>query len=156
MQYWSSYKVTSFWREAPADNTGSGQSQFTTLKLRSLALVPSSGQKALLQTPLMAASLTRLFPPRRCALVRDSWPFRAALRALKRIRSRDCVRTSCPQTLAGLCPSGSPWGENIAREMSYLCDRRCTRHRLRRNDNAWLRLERSAPIRVVNRSGSGR
>lgn len=33
---------------------------------------------------------------------------------------------------------------------------RYTRHRLRRSDNAWLRLERSAPIRVVSRSGSGR
>ena len=43
MQYWSAYKVTPFWREAPADNIESGQSQFAPPKLRSLALVPSSG-----------------------------------------------------------------------------------------------------------------
>lgn len=57
--------------------------------------------------------------------VRDSRPFRAALRALKGIRSRDCDRTSRPQTLAGLCPSDSPRGENIARESQCQRERQC-------------------------------
>ena len=59
----------------------SGQSQFAPLKLRSLALVSSSGAQSAPPNSIYGSLTTRLFPPRRCALVRDSWPFR--LRAVR-------------------------------------------------------------------------
>lgn len=64
-------------------------------------------------------------------------------------------------TSAGVNPAGSVPGVQEAAVPAAGADSvgipLCyTRHRLRRSDNAWLRLERSAPIRVVSRSGSGR
>ncbi len=64
-------------------------------------------------------------------------------------------------TSAGVNPAGSVEGVQEAAVPAAGADSvgiplRYTRHRLRRSDNAWLRLERSAPIRVVSRSGSGR
>ena len=90
----------------------SGQSQFAPLKLRSLALVSSSEAPAATSIYTCASSTARLFLPRPRAPVTDSRSFRGALRALQEIRSRDCDRTSRPQTLAGQSPSGSPRGEH--------------------------------------------
>ena len=66
-----------------------------------------------------------------------------------------------PPYAAGVNPAGSVEGVQEAAVPAAGADSvgiplRYTRHRLRRSDNAWLRLERSAPIRVVSRSGSGR
>ena len=130
---------------------GSGQSQFATLKLRSLALVPSSGAlprpyelhlwqlhcetlpaaprrsgqrlatvprpgfagpyaKGITringvpipaEVPLSGQPSADLSPPGRCA------PFPP----IREKRSRDCDRTSRPQTLAGLSPT-APRGHN--------------------------------------------
>ena len=55
----------------------SGQSQFAPLKLRSLALVPSSGAQSAPSNSTNGSFTVRLFLPRRCAPVRDSRPFRA-------------------------------------------------------------------------------
>ena len=101
----------------------SGQSQFAPLKLRSLALVSSSGAQSAPSNYTCASSTARLFLPRPGAPVTDSRSFRGALRALQEIRSRDCDRTSRPQTLAGQPPSGSR-GESInARESQCRRDR---------------------------------
>ena len=70
-------KVKHFYRYGPADDMGSGQSQFATLKLRSLALVPSSGARCAPANSTSGSSTTRLFPPGYAAPVRDSRPFRA-------------------------------------------------------------------------------
>lgn len=64
-------------------------------------------------------------------------------------------------TSAGVNPAGSVPGSQEAAVPAAGADSvgiplRSTRHRLRRSDSAWLRLERSAPIRAVSRSGSGR
>ena len=62
----------------------SGQSQFATLKLRSLALVPSSGARCATTNSTYGSSTARLFPPRHGALVRDLRPFRSiAIIAIK-------------------------------------------------------------------------
>ena len=62
----------------------SGQSQFATLKLRSLALVPSSGALPRPPNSTPGSSTARLFPPRHGALVRDLRPFRSiAIIAIK-------------------------------------------------------------------------
>lgn len=55
----------------------SGQSQFAPLKLRSLALVPSSGAQSAPSNSTPGSSTVRLFLPRRSAPVRDSRSFRA-------------------------------------------------------------------------------
>lgn len=55
----------------------SGQSQFAPLKLRSLALVTSSGAQSAPPNFTYGSSTVRLFLPRRGAPVRDSRPFRA-------------------------------------------------------------------------------
>jgi len=60
-----------------------GQSQFATLKFRSLALVPSSGAQSAPPNSTCASSTARLFLPGYAAPVRDSRSFRGALRALK-------------------------------------------------------------------------
>ena len=83
MQYWSAYKVTPFWREAPADNIESGQSQFATLKLRSLALVPSSGARCAPPNSTYGSSTARLFPPRRALRSETCGRSAPALRAIK-------------------------------------------------------------------------
>ena len=57
-----------------------------------------------------------------------------------------------PQSLPGSQEAGVP----PAGADSVGIPLRSTRHRLRRSDSARLRLERSAPIRAVCRSGSGR
>lgn len=57
-----------------------------------------------------------------------------------------------PQSLPGSQEAGVP----PAGADSVGIPLRSTRHRLRRSDSARLRLERSAPIRAVSRSGSGR
>ena len=106
-----------------ADQDKSGQSQFAPLKLRSLALVPSSGAQSAPPNSTSGSSTARLFPPRQGSPVTDSRSFRAALRALKEIRSRDCVRASRPQTLAGSSPR-PPRAMN-AREALYRRDRPC-------------------------------
>ena len=106
-----------------ADQDKSGQSQFAPLKLRSLALVPSSGAQSAPTNSTYGSSTARLFLPRQSAPVTDSRPFRAALRALKEIRSRDCDRASRPQTLAGSSPR-PPRAMN-AREALYRHDRSC-------------------------------
>ena len=64
-------------------------------------------------------------------------------------------------TSAGVNPAGSVPGVQEAAVPAAGADSvgiplRYPRHRLRRSDNAWLRLERSASIRAVSRSGSGR
>ena len=64
-------------------------------------------------------------------------------------------------TSAGVNPAGSVPGSQEAAVPAAGADSvgislRSTRHRLRRSDSARLRLERSAPIRAVSRSGSGR
>ena len=64
-------------------------------------------------------------------------------------------------TSAGVNPAGSVPGVQEAGVPPAGADSvgiplRYTRHRLRRSDSAWLRLERSTRIRVVSRSGSGR
>ena len=64
-------------------------------------------------------------------------------------------------TSAGVNPAGSVPGVQEAAVPAAGADSvgiplRSTRHRLRRSDSARLRLERSASIRVVSRSGSGR
>ena len=55
----------------------SGQSQFAPLKLRSLALVPSSGAQSAPTNSTYGSSTVRLVLPRQGAPVRDSRPFRA-------------------------------------------------------------------------------
>lgn len=62
-------------RSAPVTGE-SGQSQFAPLKLRSLALVPSSGAQCAPTNSTYGSSTVRLFLPRRSAPVRDSRPFR--------------------------------------------------------------------------------
>ena len=64
-------------------------------------------------------------------------------------------------TSAGVNPAGSVPGVQEAAVPAAGADSvgiplRYTRHRLRRSDSARLRLERSASIRAVSRSGSGR
>lgn len=64
-------------------------------------------------------------------------------------------------TSAGVNPAGSVPGVQEAAVPAAGADSvgiplRSTCHRLRRSDSAWLRLERSASIRAVSRSGSGR
>lgn len=56
-----------------------GQSQFATLKFRSLALVPSSGAQSAPPNSTCASSTARLFFPGYAAPVRDSRSFRGAL-----------------------------------------------------------------------------
>ena len=56
---------------------GSGQSQFAPLKLRSLALVPSSGAQSAPSNSTYGSSTARLFFPRQSAPVTDSRLFRA-------------------------------------------------------------------------------
>ena len=63
-------------RSAPVQDE-SGQSQFAALKLRSLALVPSSGAQSAPVNSTPGSSTASLFPPRQGALVRDLRPFRA-------------------------------------------------------------------------------
>ena len=63
-------------RSAPVTRE-SGQSQFAPLKLRSLALVPSSGAQSAPTNSTYGSSTVRLFLPRRSAPVRDSRSFRA-------------------------------------------------------------------------------
>ena len=101
----------------------SGQSQFAPLKLRSLALVPSSGALARPYELHLWQLHCKTLPSAPGAPVRDLRPFRAALRALKEIRSRDCARASRPQTLAGSSPR-PPRAMN-AREALYRRDRPC-------------------------------
>ena len=70
----------------------SGQSQFAALKLRSLALVTPSRTQSATPNSTYGSSTAKLFIPRRTSRI-------------KGIRSRDCDRTSRPQTLAGLSPT---------------------------------------------------
>ena len=53
-----------------------GQSQFAPLKLRSLALVPSSGARCAPANSSHGRSTARFFPPRYGALVRNLRPLR--------------------------------------------------------------------------------
>ncbi len=55
----------------------SGQSQFAPLKLRSLALVPSSGAQSAPTNSTYGSSTARIFPPGSATPVRYSRPFRA-------------------------------------------------------------------------------
>ena len=106
-----------------ADQDKSGQSQFAPLKLRSLALVPSSGALPRPSELHLWQLHCKTLPSAPGAPVRDLRTFRAALRALKEIRSRDCARASRPQTLAGSSPR-PPRAMN-AREALYRRDRPC-------------------------------
>lgn len=63
-------------RSAPVTGE-SGHSQFAPLKLRSLALVPTSGAQSAPTNSTCGSSTVRLFLPHRSAPVRDSRPFRA-------------------------------------------------------------------------------
>ena len=83
-------KVKQFCRYALADDMESGQSQFAPLKLRSLALVPSSGARCAPPNSTPASSAVRLFPTRRSASVIDS-------RALRGPASPVCMRPSVDQ-----------------------------------------------------------
>ena len=116
------FQADIFGRSA-SDQDKSGQSQFAPLKLRSLALVPSSGARSAPSNSTYGSSTARLFPPRQSTPVTDSRSFRAALRALKEIRSRDCARASRPQTLA--CSSPRPPRAMNAREALCRRDRPC-------------------------------
>ena len=94
---------------------GSGQSQFATLKLRSLALVPSSGAQSVPSNSTPGSSTARLFPPGYAAPVRDSRPFRAPASPVHMrppSASRDVVPApgtvpSSGQPAAGLSPPGA-------------------------------------------------
>ena len=69
-------KVKHFCQYALAGGMECGQSQFATLKLRSLALVPSSGARCAPANSTHGSSTARFFPPRHGALVRDLRPLR--------------------------------------------------------------------------------
>ena len=61
----------------------SGQSQFAALKLRSLALVPSSGARCAPTNSTYGSSTARLFPPRRALRSETRGRSAPALRAIK-------------------------------------------------------------------------
>ena len=92
----------------------SGQSQFAPLKLRSLALVPSSGAQSAPSNSTDGSFTVRLFLPRQCAPVRDSRSFRAPaspvlMRGVSDGRSVLPVPGIVPvsgQPAAGLSPPG--------------------------------------------------
>ena len=92
-----------------------GQSQFAPLKLRSLALVPSSGARCAPANSTYGSSTARLFLPRQGAPVTDSRPFRAPappadMRLSSARRSGIPATRSVPtsgQPAAGLSPPGA-------------------------------------------------
>ena len=95
-------------------NKGSGQSQFAPLKLRSLALVPSSGARCAPANSTSGSSTARLFLPHQGAPVTDSRPFRAPASPAD-MRPSSANRDSIPvpgsvptsgQPAAGLSPPG--------------------------------------------------
>ena len=100
-------------RSAPVQDE-SGQSQFASLKLRSLALVPSSGAQSAPSNSTPGNSTVRLFLPRRCAPVRDSRSFRAPaspvpVRGVSDGRDVQLMPGTVPvsgQPAAGLSPPG--------------------------------------------------
>ena len=92
----------------------SGQSQFAPLKLRSLALVPSSGARCAPTNSTPASSAVRLFPTRRSAPVIDSRALRGpaspvgmqtSVHQRKEVRTQAAVQSS-GQPSAGLSPPG--------------------------------------------------
>ena len=101
-------------RSAPVQDE-SGQSQFASLKLRSLALVPSSGAQSAPSNSTPGNSTVRLFLPRRCAPVRDSRSFRAPaspvpVRGVSDGRDVQLMPGTVPvsgQPAAGLSPPGA-------------------------------------------------
>ena len=92
----------------------SGQSQFAPLRLRSLALVTSSGAQSAPSNSTYGSSTVRLFLPRRSAPVRDSRPFRAPappvlMRGVSNERNVLPMPRAVPvsgQPAAGLFPPG--------------------------------------------------
>ena len=92
----------------------SGQSQFAPLKLRSLALVTSSGHYRAPSNSTNGSFTVRLFLPRQGAPVRDSRPFRAPappvlMRGVSDGRNVLPVSGTVPlsgQPAAGLSPPG--------------------------------------------------
>lgn len=100
-------------RSAPVTRE-SGQSQFAPPKLRSLALVPSSGAQSAPTNSTYGSSTVRLFLPRRSAPVRDSRSFRAPappvlMRGVSDGRNVLLVSGTVPlsgQPAAGLSPPG--------------------------------------------------
>ena len=104
----------------------------------------------------------------RCWVVpgRDSSSSASSVRRVPSLHSAVSLRLGYTwplflHTSAGVKPAGSVPGVQEAAVPAAGADSvgiplRYTRHRLRRSDSAWLRLERSIPIRAVSRSGSGR
>ena len=101
-------------RSAPVTGE-SGQSQFAPLKLRSLALVPSSGAQSAPTNSTYGSSTARLFLPHQGAPVTDSRSFRAPaspadMRPSSANRDNIPVPGTVPssgQPAAGLSPPGA-------------------------------------------------
>ena len=105
----------------------SGQSQFAPLKLRSLALVPSSGARCAPPNSTSGSSTARLFPPRQGAPVTDSRPFRApASQAEMRLLSSRRDGVSWLQTDCGISSMIQAISPHIHR-LSTLYDGSCHR-----------------------------
>ena len=113
-----------FGRSAP-DQEESGQSQFAPLKLRSLALVPSSGALSRPYELHLWQLHCETLPaaPRRSGQRLAAVPRRAS--RIKGIRSRDCARQAGHRLLLASAPPAPHRGENIARETASRRERKC-------------------------------
>ena len=117
-------RADSFGRSAP-DQEESGQSQFAPLKLRSLALVPSSGALSRPYELHLWQLHCETLPaaPRRSGQRLAAVPRRAS--RIKGIRSRDCARQAGHRLLLVYAPPTPHRGGNIARETASRSERKC-------------------------------
>ena len=107
-----------------------GQSQFAPLKLRSLALAPSSGARCAPPNSTYGSSTVRLFPMRRALRSETcgrSAPRFAHIRKKVTASSRllRSLRLLLNRQLAVQVSPPPPPGAIIAREPQCRCDRRC-------------------------------